>query len=189
MTTMSPVPPVQRTDAELIDEARRDPAAFAAVFDRHYGAIHSFLRARVDEALADELASETFLQALRAIRRYDLSFPGARPWLYAIATNLLGRHRRAEGRRLRAYSRVELPSATARDPRREEIAPALAAALEALPHADRDALLLVAWGELTYEEAARAADVPVGTLRSRIHRARARLQATLGELADDGGHR
>lgn len=189
MTTMSPVPPAQRTDAELIDEAGRDPAAFAAVFDRHYVAIHGFLRARVGEGLADELASETFLQALRAIRRYDRSYPDARPWLFAIATNLIGRHRRAEGRRLRAYSRVELPGAAARDPRREEIAPALAAALEALPHADRDALLLVAWGELTYEEAARAAGVPVGTLRSRIHRARGRLQATLGELADDGGQR
>jgi RNA polymerase sigma-70 factor (ECF subfamily) len=177
MVTMTPVLPAERTDAQLITAARAEPAAFAGVFDRHYEAIHGFLRARVGASLADELAPETFLQALRSVRRYDSSYPDARPWLYAIATNLVGRHRRAEARRLRAYARVELPDAAPGAP--ADLAPALAAALAALPTADRDALLLVAWGELTYEEAARALGVPIGTVRSRIHRARTRIRAAL----------
>ncbi|MCW2992186.1 MAG: polymerase, sigma-24 subunit, subfamily, partial [Solirubrobacterales bacterium] len=69
----------------------------------------------------------------------------------------------------------------------EGLASALAAALEDLPATDRDALLLVAWGELSYDEAARATGVPIGTLRSRIHRARRRLRAALRETPDDGG--
>jgi RNA polymerase sigma factor (sigma-70 family) len=180
MVTMAPVIGAQQTDADVIAAAVRDPAAFAELFDRHYASIHGFLRARVGEGLADELASETFLQALRSVRRYDRTFADARPWLFAIATNLVGRHRRSEGRRLRAYARVELPPPTD-GPSGEALAPALAAALQALAPADRDALLLVAWGELTYEEAARAAGIPIGTLRSRIHRARSQLRKLLGE--------
>lgn len=182
---MSPVQHAQRTDADVIVESRGDPAAFAAVFDRHYEAIHGFLRARVGETLADELASETFLRALRGVRRYDAVYPDARPWLYAIATNLIGSHRRAEGRRLRAYARMPLGDVAPEAPG-TALAPPLAAALADLPDADRDALLLVAWGELSYEEVARTLGVPVGTVRSRIHRARGRLRAALAETTDHG---
>jgi len=63
--------------------------------------------------------------------------------------------------------------------------PALVRALEDLPEADRDALLLVAWADLTYEETARALGVPVGTVRSRLHRARGALRASLRQ--DEGG--
>ncbi|MCW2967396.1 MAG: polymerase ECF-subfamily sigma factor [Solirubrobacteraceae bacterium] len=182
MVTMTPVLAAQRTDAELIADSVAEPAAFAAVFDRHYAAIHGFLAARVGASLADELASETFLRALRGARRYDRAYPDARPWLYAIATNLVAGHRRAEARRLRAYARVGPPDEIHRDP--SGFPPELAGALAELPAADRDALLLVAWAELSYEEAARAAGVPVGTVRSRIHRARRRLRAALGESID-----
>jgi RNA polymerase sigma-70 factor (ECF subfamily) len=185
MVTMSPVAGAQPTDAELIVDARSRPAAFAAVFDRHYDAIHGFLQARVGRSLADDLASETFLQALRGLRRYDLAYPSARPWLYAIAGNLISHQRRAEERRLRAFAQMELPAAVA-DEWGEGLSPALASALAGLPAADRDALLLIAWGELTYEEAARALGVPVGTVRSRVHRARRRLRAALGATAIDG---
>jgi RNA polymerase sigma-70 factor (ECF subfamily) len=182
---MSVVPRGERTDAELIAAAVIDRAAFAEVFDRHYDEIHRFLRARVGEALADELASETFLQALRAVGRYDAGYPDARPWLYGIASNLVGRQRRAETRRLRAYRLIEISDVVVDTPA-AAVAPMLVAALESLPEAERDALLLVAWGELSYEEAARAADVPIGTLRSRIHRARERLHEALGDQVNDG---
>ena len=186
MITMSPVHGARRTDADLIADSRTDPTAFAAVFDRHHDAIHAYLRARVGEALADELAAETFLRALRNARRYDTSYDDARPWLYAIATNLVAGHRRAESRRMRAYARVPLAD-IAPDVRVGAMAPALVDALEALAPADRDTLLLFAWGELGYEEVARALRVPVGTVRSRIHRARAQLRAALTEHIDDGG--
>ena len=62
------------------------------------------------------------------------------------------------------------------------LGPELAAALAALPAADRDALLLLAWAELDYAGIARALGVPVGTVRSRIHRARRRVRAHIEDL-------
>lgn len=175
------------SDAELIARARLEPAAFAAVFDRHYDAIHGYLRRRLDVAIAEELAAETFARALRGVSRYDDDRPDALPWLYGIAANLARRHRRTEVRRLRAYAR------TGRDPLHDEHAdaparldaaaagPRLAAALAELRADDREALLLFAWAELSYEEIARALDVPVGTVRSRLHRARRTLRGHLEE--------
>ena len=58
----------------------------------------------------------------------------------------------------------------------------LAAALAALPAAYRDALLLIVWADFSYEQAAAALDVPVGTVRSRVHRARTRLRRALGGI-------
>lgn len=64
------------------------------------------------------------------------------------------------------------------------LAPELVGELLRLPAADRDALLLVVWGELSYAEAATALSVPIGTIRSRIARARQRLGAAIGQPAD-----
>ena len=64
------------------------------------------------------------------------------------------------------------------------LAPELVGELLRLPAADRDTLLLVVWGELSYAEAATALSVPVGTVRSRIARARQRLGAAIGQPAD-----
>lgn len=149
------------------------------MFDRHYDALAGFLRRRVDPALADDLTSETFLQAFRTRERYDLARADARPWLYGIALNLLRRHRRTEERRLRAYARAAAPNREeagldAVDARLDAVdaGPALALALSALGPGERDALLLHAWAGFTYEQIALALDLPVGTVRSRLHRAR-----------------
>jgi RNA polymerase sigma factor (sigma-70 family) len=173
------------SDANVIARARREPAAFAAIFDRHYDAIHGYLRRRLDAPIAEELAAETFARALRGLKRYDDARPDALPWLYGIAANLARRHRRTELRRLRTYAR------TGRDPLQDEHAdaparldaaaagPRLAAALAELRADDRETLLLFAWAELSYEEIARALDVPVGTVRSRLHRSRRTLRGHL----------
>jgi RNA polymerase sigma-70 factor (ECF subfamily) len=183
---VSTAPAARTTDADAIAASRRDPHAFAPVFDRHFAAIHRFLAARVGTALADELAADVFVRAFDARGRYDTSFADARPWLYAIATNLVHRQRRAERRRLAAYARLDRgavhPGADEGAAARLDaavLAQAAAAALADLKRGDRDALLLVAWADLTYEETARALGVPVGTVRSRIHRARAALRAAL----------
>jgi RNA polymerase sigma-70 factor (ECF subfamily) len=117
-------------------------------------------------------------------------YPDARPWLFGIATNLVRRHRRSERVRLQAYARLEVDgavdgveaSAVARvdsqSVRRE-----LAIALGKLRDGDRDALLLMAWAELSYEEIAEALGIPVGTVRSRINRARRRLRELLKGIA------
>jgi RNA polymerase sigma-70 factor (ECF subfamily) len=170
--------PRMPSDAEVIARARLEASAFAAIFDRHHGTIHAYLRRRVDAPIAEELAAETFVRALHAVGRYDAARADALPWLYGIAANLVRRHRRTEVRRLRAYAR------TGRDPLADDhgdapdrldaaaAGPRLAAALAALRADDREALLLFAWAELTYEEIAVALAIPVGTVRSRLHRAR-----------------
>jgi RNA polymerase sigma-70 factor (ECF subfamily) len=178
------------SDAELIAASLRDPRVFAGLFDRHYAAVAGFLRRRLERALADELASETFLQAFDGRGRYDVSRADARPWLFGIASHLLSRHRRREERRLRAFARADRAAEDERgfeDVERRldaaTAAPVLAAALASLQTGDREVLLLYAWADLTYEEIAVALRLPVGTVRSRLHRARERVR---GDLERDG---
>jgi RNA polymerase sigma factor (sigma-70 family) len=141
----------------------------------------------VGSGLADELASETFLRAFERRTRYDVSQPDARPWLYGIATNLLRRHARSEARRREAYARVVQREGV--DEVMESVAdrldaaargPALQSALSRLRTGDRDTLLLFALTDLDYEGIAIATGVPVGTVRSRLHRARRHVTAALG---------
>ncbi len=180
----------QEPDAALIAASIDTPVAFAAVFDRHYDFVHRYLGRRVGFEVADDLVSETFTTAFRVRARYDLAHSDARPWLLGIATNLVRHHRRAEVRRLRAYERLETEAAVGIDEAlvaaRVDAAaerPRIARALARIPDADRDALLLLAWADLTYAEIALALGIPIGTVRSRIHRARHRLR----ELLDLGG--
>src|SRR3954470_23384987 len=165
-------------DAAAIERSLKDPQAFVAVFDRHYAAVHGFAGRRAGADLADEIAAETFTRAFDRRTTYDRSYPDARPWLLTIASNLLRRHWKAERRHLEAWARAQ-----AGTPQHEALPDGLAAelitALYALTPADREALLLYAWGELSYEEIARAMNTPVGTVRSRIARARGRLSACL----------
>jgi RNA polymerase sigma-70 factor (ECF subfamily) len=175
------------SDADVIDASRHEPLTFVAVFDRHFDTIHRYLARRVGPDVADDLASETFTTAFRLRDRYDLTRSDARPWLFGIATNLVRHHRRSEGRRLRAYSRLDggQPSDPEADQVAERVdaaraAPRIADALSRIPAADRDALLLLAWADLRYDEIAVALEIPVGTVRSRIHRARKRLRELLG---------
>lgn len=182
-----------RSDAHLIAKSCVDPHAFAALFDRHYQAIAGFLRRRVDHALADELAAETFLQAFASRERYDTSRKDARPWLYGIAANLLRRHHRSEQRRLRAYARAADPRAVTAfegvDARLDAAAAqgALASVLLALGPGERDVLLLHAWAELSYEQIAEALGIPLGTVRSRLNRARRIACELLGGCGEAGG--
>ena len=180
----------QEPDAALIAASIDTPVAFAALFDRHYDFVHRYLGRRVALDIADDLASETFTTAFRVRARYDLAHDDARPWLLGIATNLVRHHRRAEVRRLRAYERLEVERAEGIDEAlvaaRVDAAaerPRIARALARIPDGDRDALLLLAWADLTYAEIAIALDIPIGTVRSRVHRARRRLR----ELLDLGG--
>ncbi|MDW5598694.1 RNA polymerase sigma factor [Conexibacter stalactiti] len=182
------------TDGELIAASCADPRAFAAVFDRHYDAIAAFLRRRLERALADELASETFLQAFDGRARFDRARADARPWLYGIAANLLRGHRRSEERRLRAYARAAVPAGEAGaydevEARLDAAASgrALATALASLGPGERDALLLHAWTDLSYEQIAEALEIPVGTVRSRLHRARGIVRELLAASGEAVG--
>ena len=155
---------------------------FEELFEREFDSVYGYLARRVGPELGRDLASETFTRAFAARKRYDPARGDARPWLYGIASNLLRRHYRDEERRLSALARLDI--------RREAAPPEesrLAAALATLPPEERDALLLFAWADLGYEEIATVLEVPVGTVRSRLHRARARVRAALErEEALDG---
>lgn len=170
-----------QSDAAAIRASRADPPVFAEVFDRHWPAIHRFCVSRAGHA-GEDVAAETFRVAFDGRRRYD-GRPNAAPWLYGIATNLLRHWFRGAERAARATARLDLEVGFDAVPETldrleaEQLGPELAAALQALSAGDRDALLLHAWASLTYEEIGRALDVPVGTVRSRLHRARTSVRA------------
>ncbi|UIR22206.1 RNA polymerase sigma factor [Streptomyces spinosirectus] len=179
----------ERSDAHVIEQSWDDPDAFAVLFDRYADDIHRYAARRLGTEAADDLMAETFVIAFQQRRRYDLSRPQARPWLYGIVTNLVGRHRRSEARRLRALARVAVLSPAEAEPLADRVAARvsaehsraqLAGALAGLSARHRDVLLLIAWGDLDYAEAAEALGVPVGTVRSRLHRARTGLRQALG---------
>ena len=173
-------------DGSIIARSVRDPEQFATVFRRHAPDIHRYAVRRLGHGAADDVVAETFLTAFRLRSRYQRDRPDARPWLYGIATNLIGRHRRAEVRQYRALARTGLDPVTECFTERADARESaggesrrLAAALAKLPTGHRNALLLVAWGELSYEQAAVALAVPIGTVRSRLSRARGRLRQAL----------
>lgn len=166
------------SDAQLIAAGA---AEFEQLFERHHARIHGWLRRRLEAGLAEELAAEVFVRAWAGRARYDAAFADAAPWLFGIACNLARRHHRQEGRALRALARsgvdpldragAESAASDARVDAGAQRRP-LAAALAALRPAEREVLLLHAWAELSYEEIALATGVPLGTVRSRLHRAR-----------------
>jgi RNA polymerase sigma factor (sigma-70 family) len=188
--SLRPLPDARPTDAELIDWSVDEPEHFAELFDRHATSVHRYLGRRVGE-LADDLLSETFLVAFRRRAAYRPMHVEVRPWLIGIATNLVHGHVRTETRRYRALARASAePVPSSPDPGEsadrlaaEALRGPLAAALAGLKPRDRDVLLLFAWEELGYEEIAAVLDIPVGTVRSRLHRARRQTRAALGPAA------
>ena len=168
------------SDVEFLERSLGEPEAFVPIFDRHFRAVHRYLHRRAGRELADELAAETFTVAFER-RASCRSSDSVLPWLYGIATNLLRRSRRSEGRQLRALSRTVVDPAAHEDAAAVQDA-RLARALAAMRPHERDALLLYALADLSYDEIATALDVPVGTVRTWLHRARVRARR---EFSDD----
>ena len=180
------------SDSDVITRSLVEPDLFAAIFDRHFRAVHRYVHRRAGSDIADEVAAETFRVGFERRARWSQAMPDARPWLLGIATNLLRRHRRVEERRLRALARQAVdPWATLDEGAVAERADAaraqaaLAAALAALSPADRDVVTLVALADLTHAEAARALGIPPGTVASRLHRARETLARILAEAEEE----
>jgi RNA polymerase sigma factor (sigma-70 family) len=176
-------------DAAVIAASAGNGERFAVIFDRHGRYLHRYLARRLGPDVADDLVADVFLAAFRRRDRYDTSRPDARPWLYGIAAHAVAQHRREEAHRWRllaalppaehqpgpadeADDRVSAHAARSR----------LAVALASLNRTEREVLLLIAWEQLSYEQVAQALDVPLGTVRSRLHRARTKLRARLPEF-------
>lgn len=169
------------TDDEAMEHSLAEPEAFVAIFERHFGLVHRFARVRGGDP--EEIAAETFAVAFRRRGDYERGRGDARGWLLGIALNLMREARRSERRRQAAYARVpreESPEELGDVVRRLDAHVALSemrALLVALEPLERDLLLLYACAELSYAEIADVLRIPVGTVRSRIHRLRAKLQA------------
>ncbi|MFD0692046.1 RNA polymerase sigma factor [Actinomadura fibrosa] len=181
-------PSARVADADLIERSLVDPEAFAVLFDRYAAMLYRYVSRRLGPEGAEDIVGETFLAAFSGRERYDLARRDARPWLFGIVTKLVARHHRSEAARYRALRRspVDGPEEGPADRVAAGVTvtaarPLLAEALAGLPRRDRDVLLLVAWGDLRYEEVATALGIPVGTVRSRLNRARRKVRAVLGD--------
>jgi RNA polymerase sigma factor (sigma-70 family) len=184
----SPLAPDDTSDSAAIAASFERPESFANIFDRHYVAVHRYLARRAPGAQAEDLSSTTFVVAFERRGSFRPQSTSARPWLLGIATNLLHERARVERREhgtlvlLGAERSLTGEGAEAEAEAGESVeTDQLARALATLDSAQRDVLLLHAWEELSYEEIAQALEVPIGTVRSRLARARAHLRTRLEE--------
>jgi DNA-directed RNA polymerase specialized sigma24 family protein len=104
------------------------------------------------------------------------------PWLFGVANHVIGDHRRRERRRLATLERLLVEGRELVTSPEIGLTPEMIHALRRLSAGDRDTLLLLVWGELSRDEVAAALGVPVGTVNSRIARARKRLAPDLAPL-------
>lgn len=174
------------TDTEIIVASLQEPARFAEIFERHAPRVEAFVASRVGHGAKDDILSETFLAAFRSRQKFDPSFGAALPWLLGIASRVIRRHRSVEARHWRVLvatagvAEETADDAIARSVERADAESAirgLAPLIGALKPRDRELLLLYAWGDLTYAQIAVALHIPVGTVRSRLNRIRARLSS------------
>lgn len=175
----------ERSDAEVIAASLGDGDEFALVFERHFATVFRYVARRIGTDAAGDVTSEVFVRAFETRARYDTSRKVCRPWLYGIASNLVRDHIRRQRRRSRAYVRVAVQEEAGIDASMADaesrtsallMAPVINSSLGKLNDGDREALLLFALGELNYEEIAEALSIPIGTVRSRLARARRRMQ-------------
>ena len=183
------------TDESLLQaSANGDQRAFYELYERHARTIYHYLIRRLaDWSEAEDLTAVVFLEAFR--RRSEVVVVEGKllPWLYGIATNVLRNRRRALWRHRQLVAQLARQPGTEVTPdvvARSEAAAQMRSVLQrvaTLPRRQQDVVALCVWSGLSYEEAAAALGVPVGTVRSRLSRARASLESPLGEL--DGARR
>lgn len=165
---------------------------FGQLFGSHAQAVYSFCARRTaDLSLAEDLTSITFLEAWRHRDRVPSAQGGsALPWLLGVANNVVRNARRGQRRYRDALERLPVPSvappaedqAVARSVTEAGLRDALGA-ISALPEREQEVVMLVLWSDLSYEEASTALAIPIGTVQSRLSRARAKLQISLSTTA------
>ncbi|WP_432933117.1 RNA polymerase sigma factor [Microbispora sp. CA-135349] len=173
----------QVTDAELVAGYQRNSELFTAVYDRYFHDIYRYVAGRLGTQVAEDITAETFLLAFDRRDRFEPERGGLRPWLFGFATNLVARHRHKEARRYKALARLD-PAPVVEGHESQVVTsvtaqPYLAKALASLNGGERDVLLLLALGQLSYNEVAQALGISLGTVGSRLSRARAKIQALI----------
>lgn len=179
------VDPVPLSDSQIIAGSADRPDLFEEIYRRHHEVVLRHVERRVGPDAGADIASEVFIRAFSARTRFNHDYPSARPWLFGIATNLIRHHFRKSRRATTAHQRLMVrelghaPDGTAESARRVDAdlaGPDLARCLEELRDVDREILLAYALHDLTYAEIAQKAGIPIGTVRSRLARARARIR-------------
>ncbi|MCP9945350.1 RNA polymerase sigma factor [Streptomyces somaliensis] len=171
-----------------------DRAAFGEIFDEHARVVYTHaVRTTGDWALAEDVMSLTFLEAWRLRDKLAEEVSSVRGWLLGIATNVMRNTARASRRHREAMSRLPLPEplpdfsdeVVGQMADGQRLA-AVTRALRRLKRTEREVFTLVVWSDLGYAAAAGALGVPVGTVRSRLSRAREKLRGLVEEeLAAD----
>ena len=186
----------RRLDGELSDGELHRAAlagsgeAMAALYRRHGGLVYRFtLQMSRNDAVAEEITQEVFLALLTEIGRFDAGRGELSTWLCGIARRQLWKHlqRSDAAGALDEENTAELEfsgDGPAELLLRSEAVTAVRAGMDELPAALREVVILCSFEEMSYEQAAQVLSVPVGTVRSRLHRAKARLAGLLrGEMA------
>ena len=184
----APIDVCVMTDAELWAlSTSTNPDAFGLIFDRHVSAVHRYCARRTGSLdAADDLVSIVFLEAWRRRAAVVLESDTALPWLLGIARMTLRRRARTAVRHRRAIER--LPHALFSPNHADDVidildgrarAADVMVAFRRLGPIDQDVIALCLWQGLDYASAAVALGVPIGTVRSRLSRARGRLVTLL----------
>lgn len=186
VTALAAGPVGEATDAEVIRASWQSPDWFGTLYDRYVGVLYGYACLRVGQGSAEDVVADTFLAAFAQRHGYDLTRGSARPWLFGILTNKIAERGRTEKIHYRAYARAwqnpvvdGIADRVADQVTAQAQRGRLAAALCRLNAADRHVLLLVAWGQLSYDEVAQALGIPPGTVASRLNRARRKVRAAL----------
>jgi RNA polymerase sigma factor (sigma-70 family) len=176
------------SDSEIIRRSAGEPEAFGVIFDRHFEAVVGFCVRRIGVGRGEDVAGDVFRWAFENRRRFDLEHHDARPWLFGVANNLVRQALRSSGRQGLAYGRwlatemgegIEVESQVAAAVDAQHDFSAVSAVLDRQPIEEVETLLLFAWEGLTYAEVAEALAIPLGTVRSRIHRVRRHIEEAL----------
>lgn len=176
-------------ESVLIERSRADAQAFAVLYRTHYRAVAGCIYRRTgDVHVTEDLAADTFISAYRAIGSYRIGRVPIRFWFLRIATNVVNRWSRAQRRvaRHREDTAVAVP-ARANPPSQSEIAQSVREGVAMLAPAHQAVLSLHYFESLSIEEIAAVLCCRVGTVKSRLSRARESLKEALRDQAGMGG--
>jgi RNA polymerase sigma-70 factor (ECF subfamily) len=173
-------------DADLLDRTRRgDEAAFAQLFARHQRAIYRYAAHMCGRDAADDVVQETFLAVLRGVNRYDPTRAPVAGYLFGIARHLVLKRIARTRTALTEPLGGELDGlwddgeSVLHELTRREAIVAVRTAVESLPPVYREVIVLCELEGIDYATAAGVMQCPIGTIRSRLHRARALLATKL----------
>jgi len=176
-------------EAELLKQAcQGNEAAFLVLYERHRGCVFRFAyRMLGSVALAEDIAHDCFLSLLRKPHLFDPSRASLRTYLCAAARNLAYKQLRHQDVETEGSPEAEVRAGPLEHLMSAELAEEVQHAVAALPPLQREAIVLFEYEELSLSDIALAVKTDVGTIKSRLHRARRRLRCLLASWVDYHG--